>query len=370
MKVQTNFRAGMGAPGLRADFQSETIQPPGPLYEAPGASAPAPGFNAWLQALIPSGKTSEASARAIPVESTRLWEIDTIRGISLWIMFGLHFIYSWLKVISSHLASLANLVWEGWICSICRVTLCLPALAGAVFSAPYSHPRLAALRQNGSVLVRTAFTGAQALTLAWLLYWIISTRVNASPFILLSGVSLAVSAGRAQARGNPHPFNYYLSRGVLLLASGLLLTLLSVWMLPASLVIHFNVLHLLGLGTMLAYPFLQQPAWVSLGAGLGIVGITPLLAQVPFLTNLGWFSAWLVVMQGLDFAPMFPWLGAVLLGVSAGLALYPRGQRSFDLPDFSRYAWVRSLSSLSRNSLAVYLAQSPIVFAGVALAGV
>ena len=369
MKVQTNFRAGMGPPGLKTDFQPEIIQPPGPLYEAPAAPAPASAINTWLQALIPSGKTSEPSSRAIPLETTRLWEIDALRGISLWVMFGLHFIYSWLKLISSHLSSLAGHAWVAWIRPLCALTLTWPIMAGAVFAAPYTHPRLNALRQNGSVLARTTVLGAQALTMAGLIYWTLTTHVNAVSFILLSGVSLAISAGRAQARGNPHPFNYYLSRGTLLLASGLLLTLLSTWMLPANLVIHFNILHLLGLGTILAYPFLQQPAWVSLGAGLGIAGVTPFLAQMPFLTNLGWFSSWLVVTQGLDFAPMFPWLGAVLLGVSAGLALYPQGQRSFHLPDFSHYGWVRSLSSLSRNSLAIYLAQAPIHYAGVALAG-
>lgn len=369
MKVQTNFRAGMSVSGGSADFQPEIINPSGPLYGADAGPAPAHAFNAWLQALVSPGKTGEPSTKVITVDTLRLWEIDTLRGISLGVMFGLHFTNSWLKVISSQLAALVDQAWLGWIRPVCVVTLCLPVLAGAVFSAPYTHPRLAELRQNGSVLARMALTGAQVLTLAWLFYWAMTTSVNAIPFILLSGVSLAVSAGRAQARGNPHPFGYYLNRGALLLASGLLITLLSAWMLPASLMIHFNVLHLLGLGTILAYPFLQQPAWVSLGAGLGIVGVTPLLAQLPFLTNLGWLSSWLVVMQGLDFAPMFPWLGAVLLGVSTGLALYPDGQRSFQLPDFSRYGWVRSLSSLSRNSLAVYLAQSPVFFAGVALAG-
>ena len=238
MKVSTNFRAGMGQ--AMDVLMPEENQPFGRAFNRSRSSSytasygeSGSSFSSWVQDAIAQQISREAAPKVLTVESQRLYEIDALRGISLVIMVGLHMAITWLKVFSGHLNAIFMQAWFAWLRPLCVTTLCLPVMAGAVFAAPFTHPKLAELRNEGSLPAKTAFFGVQLLTIAWLFEWALKTGVNSIPFILLSGVSLAVSASRAQARGNPHPFNYYLNRGIMLLTSGLFLTALSAWMMPA-----------------------------------------------------------------------------------------------------------------------------------------
>jgi uncharacterized membrane protein len=80
------------------------------------------------------------------------------------------------------------------------------------------------------------------------------------------------------------------------------------------------------------------------------------------------------VHGGVDWYPVLPWLGPVLIGLALGLALYPQGRRGpwgAHLREPSR----ASLAGLpGRHALPVYLLHQPVllllVAGALALAGV
>ena len=132
----------------------------------------------------------------------------------------------------------------------------------------------------------------------------------------------------------------------------------------------FGILHLLGLATILAYPFLRSRR-ASLVAGIIVIGVGIYIARI--LLPSPWLL-WLGVRQlgryMVDYYPIFPWFGIALLGVFAGLTLYPGGTRSFALPDLSQKTPIRGLTFLGRHSLLIYLIHQPILLAILFVVGI
>jgi uncharacterized membrane protein len=128
----------------------------------------------------------------------------------------------------------------------------------------------------------------------------------------------------------------------------------------------FGILHLIGASIILAYPFLglKLPN-VALGAACIATG----------LYLHGFHNSWLVWLGTrpdffmLDYWPIFPWFGVMLLGVFAGNALYgDRGK--LDASPSARPPSVEPLTFLGRHSLLVYLVHQPILLAALLLLGV
>jgi uncharacterized membrane protein len=71
-----------------------------------------------------------------------------------------------------------------------------------------------------------------------------------------------------------------------------------------------------------------------------------------------------------DYFPVFPWFGVILVGMSLGSQLYPGYRRRIPVPDFSRSPFVIALAFLGRNSLAIYLVHQPVIIAILCLAGI
>jgi uncharacterized membrane protein len=61
-----------------------------------------------------------------------------------------------------------------------------------------------------------------------------------------------------------------------------------------------------------------------------------------------------------DYEPIFPWFGMVLIGMGLGDYLYPEGIQRFALPLLPQSA-IRMLSFPGRHSLLIYLAHQPII---------
>jgi uncharacterized membrane protein len=69
-----------------------------------------------------------------------------------------------------------------------------------------------------------------------------------------------------------------------------------------------------------------------------------------------------------DYFPLLPWFGVVLLGIFAGYTLYGRSGRRFGLPDLSAWQPVEILQGLGAHSLKIYLIHQPVLFAILLLA--
>lgn len=232
---------------------------------------------------------------------TRLWEVDTLRGVAIVLMVFYHFIWD-LNYFGLYEANL--------------------------------------------------FVGP----------WQIFARTIATIFLFVMGVSLTLSYTReSQRAGRPAPFQKYLWRGGKILGLGLVITLATYFFIGRGFVI-FGILHLLGSSIILAYPFLRLNRWLSLVAGLVAIGIGLYLDNLVVL--FPWLI-WLGVKQAgrsmVDYYPLLPWFGVALFGIFAGYTLYDYGRRRFSLPDLADLAPVRGLRFLGRHSLLIYLIHQPIL---------
>jgi uncharacterized membrane protein len=241
--------------------------------------------------------------------SGRLWEVDALRGIAVCLMVFYHFMF--------------DLYYFG-------------AYTGQMLSGP----------------------------------WQTFARSIGSTFIFVMGISLTLRYNRLKPKmGHRQLFQKYLLRGLQLLGLGMIITAVTYFLIGSGFVI-FGILHLLGLSTILAYPFLRS-RWASLVAGLIFIGLSVPLSQL--LVSDPWLL-WLGVRQigrfMLDFYPVVPWFGVALLGAFVGFVLYPEGGRRFALPNLSHVAPVRGLTYLGQHSLLIYLVHQPVLLGILILVGI
>jgi len=195
--------------------------------------------------------------------------------------------------------------------------------------------------------------------------WFIG-RASAATFIFLVGVSLTISYSRAKTQlTEKETFKKYLYRGIRIFSWGLLITAMTYLFLDKG-TIYFGILHFIGLSIILAYPFLKfRQLNILLAAAIITIGL--------YIKGLAFNTALLIplglkpeIFYTLDYFPIFPWFGAVLLGIYIGNTFYPNGKRMFRIPDIKRQ--LRPLRFLGKNSLMIYLVHQPILIAVIYIA--
>jgi uncharacterized membrane protein len=186
-------------------------------------------------------------------------------------------------------------------------------------------------------------------------YWL--GRVSAILFLLLVGISLTLRVHRRKLEGKKL-FSDLLLRGAFIFGLGLVITLFTLLTFPQYAIL-FGILHLIGLSTLLAIPFLKEPIWS------GIVGSAVVLAGLFFYWNWLSFPKILAVFPlyfpTFDYFPFFPWFGLVLIGIFLGHHFFPGGKPSFQFRLSSSNALARLLGWAGRNSLAIYFFHQPVL---------
>ena len=177
----------------------------------------------------------------------------------------------------------------------------------------------------------------------------LASHIIGAAFLLLAGVSLKL----AQA-----PPRAYLRRLARIGAAAALVSAASYTFAPAA-PIWFGILHCIFAASLLAWPLIARPR-VALALGLALLG-APWIYASP---NLLWIGLGTTEPSTLDWRPLLPWGGFVLLG----LALAP------PIPEWQAKAPpARALTFAGRHSLAIYLAHQPLLlgllYAGVQLTG-
>lgn len=188
--------------------------------------------------------------------------------------------------------------------------------------------------------------------------WRAFAMATAALFLLLVGISLSISAGYAKTRLSRSDFILkYLKRGAGIFAIGIGISIVTWILLPGAFIV-FGILHLIGLSIALS-PLYTGYSWQNLLAGLAIILVSPVVAAMRGEGWLVWLGIHPPAFYSIDYTPVFPWLGVVLIGVGLGAILYPRAARRWDheVPTLPS----SPLRFLGRHSLAIYLVHQPII---------
>lgn len=190
-------------------------------------------------------------------------------------------------------------------------------------------------------------------------FWRYFAYATASLFLLIVGVSLVVSRARAAADLTGFALvKKFLLRGTGIFALGLLVTAATWFYLHEGYVI-FGILHLIGISVILS-PLFFRFGRLNILFGLMCIPAGWILSGMSgpaFFLPLGIIPAG---FTSVDYTPVFPWFGMVLIGMGLGAYLYAGGVRQFSFQPLPEI-FVRPLSFLGRHSLVIYLIHQPVI---------
>jgi len=199
-------------------------------------------------------------------------------------------------------------------------------------------------------------------------FWWVFARATATIFIFLVGVSLALSYSRVRNLPSRRISAKYILRGLRIFIYGLLITL-ATWIFLENGTVFFGVLHFIGMAIILSRPFMDRKI-LNLTLGIAIICagiyIQSLSISFPWLLWLGFKP---VSFYTLDYFPLLPWLGVVLIGIFFGKVIYPEGKRlGKSSPAPARSSLIAPFCFLGKNSMVIYLLHQPVLIAVIYLA--
>jgi uncharacterized membrane protein len=257
-----------------------------------------------------AAETPAAAAQAAKRRAGRFWEIDALRGVAIITMIVYH------------------TMWDLW------------------------------------------YWGVFPNVVLWQGFWFYWQRFTCGTFLTLVGVSLTISNRRMRARAKPGEriYPHFFWRGLRIFGLGMIIT---VAVLVAGVgYVDFGILHLIGISIILAYPFLRFK-WLNLALWIVFSLIGEVVEWIHVDTR--WLTAFGITPQpypAVDFFPLFPWFGVVLLGVFLGNVLYADNKRRFPLPAWGDFFPFNALEFLGRHSLVIYMIHQPIILLVLYLLGI
>ncbi len=185
------------------------------------------------------------------------------------------------------------------------------------------------------------------------------SHVVASAFLALVGVSLALA--------HPHGLrrSAFARRFGTIAGAALLVTVASLFI-DRDEPIFFGILHCIAIASLVAAPFVGAPAWAALAAGALALAAPLVIASDSFnAPALIWLGLGTAAPPTLDWRPLLPWAGVVLVGLALARLALPWIARSPAARWRPAGIASRALSFAGRHSLAIYLVHQPILFAAL-----
>lgn len=184
--------------------------------------------------------------------------------------------------------------------------------------------------------------------------WRAYAMAIAGSFLCLSGLSLVLSTRAGLVAGR------YFRRVLKIGAAAGLVSLATRLAFPDAWV-FFGILHMIAVGSLLAYPLLYARP-------LSLLALAALALALPWIARSPAFDAPLLWPLGLsattplanDYVPIFPWLAPMLAGMAVGRLVV---DGHLPLPRVAAESRPGRLTAfLGRWSLPIYLAHQPILF--------
>jgi uncharacterized membrane protein len=183
----------------------------------------------------------------------------------------------------------------------------------------------------------------------------------ASIFTVLVGISLTISYSKAQQKlSKKEIWLKFIRRGVTVFLLGMIITVLSWIYIPKQFII-FGILHCIGISIILSIPFLRNKI-INL-----IIGFLLIITGL-FLKEFNFDFNWLIPLgftpynfATVDYFPLLPWFGVILIGIAVGNLIYPNAKRRYHISDLSDNLITKSLCFIGRNSLIIYFLHQPII---------
>lgn len=197
--------------------------------------------------------------------------------------------------------------------------------------------------------------------------WRVFARVVATTFVVLVGVSMVLTA---QRKAGAQRDRQWVERGVKVLGWGLVISLVTRLALGEAFILY-GILHLVGTTFLLA-PLLWRLRRLAPPLGVAFIALGACLdARAGQLDELvPWFIPFGVrpaLYPAVDYFPLFPWLGVVLLGMACGPWLIPPAARLARRQPAPALA--TPIAFIGRHSLLIYILHQPVILAGFLVMG-
>lgn len=191
--------------------------------------------------------------------------------------------------------------------------------------------------------------------------WKLFARCIASSFLFLVGVSLWL------AHRNGVRWPGFWKRWTMVAVAAALISAATYIATPESF-IFFGILHQIALASLLGLVFLRLPALVILPVAVAVIALPYVYSSDAFNhPALWWTGLSSERARSNDFVPLFPWFGAVLIGMAAAKLADSAGIFA-QLRELALPRWTRLLDFLGQHSLAFYLIHQPVLIGLVWLA--
>ncbi|UCF12285.1 MAG: DUF1624 domain-containing protein [Thermoplasmatales archaeon] len=183
----------------------------------------------------------------------------------------------------------------------------------------------------------------------------------ATTFLFLVGISLTLKFSKIKNTLSKKEGQLkIILRGLKVFGIGLVITLSTLLYLDNGFII-FGVLHCIGISIILSIPFLTFRVQNLV---LGSIFIFLGLILKSFTFDFYWL-AWLgfkpTAFYTVDYYPLLPWFGVVLIGIFLGNNLYPDGKRRYAVKDLSTVKTLSFFCYIGRHTLIIYLVHQPII---------
>ncbi|MET2826237.1 DUF1624 domain-containing protein [Mesorhizobium shangrilense] len=189
-------------------------------------------------------------------------------------------------------------------------------------------------------------------------WWKIYARCIASTFLFLVGVSLFL------AHGKKIRWNGFWKRFAMVAVAALAISIVTRIATPDGF-IFFGILHEIALASLLGLLFLRLPALLMLIiAALVIAAPFYLRSEIFDHPALWWVGLSANNPRSNDYVPLFPWFGAVLVGIGVTKLAAASGILT-RLASVTPGRWANPLVFIGRHSLAFYLIHQPLLISCV-----